>query len=82
MTDVERIATLLREQGLPVVGEIVSNPATPRGYFVPLRLTQGAGGGKSPSGRAIALARSSLAELGYVIDFILSMRKRGSSRRA
>jgi hypothetical protein len=53
------------------VGEVVSNPSTPRGYFVPIRLTRHADGGKSPSGRTLALARSSLAEFGYVIDFIL-----------
>lgn len=71
MTDVERIAALLKDKDLPIMGEIVSNPSTPSGYFVPLRLTQLSGGGKSPSGRALARARSNLAELGYVIDFIL-----------
>ncbi|HVC59304.1 MAG TPA: hypothetical protein VND19_02925 [Acetobacteraceae bacterium] len=71
MSEVERIAALLRDKDLPVVGEIVPNPSTPGGYFVPLRLTRTAGGGKSPSGRTLALTRSSLAELGYVIDFIL-----------
>lgn len=71
MTDTTIITTLLRDKGLLVEGEIVSNPSTPKGYFVPLRLTRRPGGGKSPSGRALALVRSSLAELGYAIDFIL-----------
>lgn len=71
MSDAARIAGLLSERRLPVVGEIVSNPSTPGGYFVPLRLTQAPNGSKSPSGHALALARSDLEELGYIIDFIL-----------
>lgn len=71
MTDVARIAALLTEMDLPVVGTIVSNPSSSNAYFVPLRLTRRPDGRKSPSGRALAAARSSLLELGYVADFIL-----------
>jgi hypothetical protein len=71
MTDMARIAQLLRDKELPIAGEIVSNPSTPNGYFVPLRLKRLGNGGKSPSGRTLALARSSLLGLGYRIDFIL-----------
>jgi hypothetical protein len=71
MTDAARIADLLAEKRLPVVGTIVSNPSTPTAYYIPLRLTRRADGRKSPSGRALADARSSLLELGYEVDFIL-----------
>lgn len=71
MTDVERVIELLSQMSLPVFGEIVSNPSTPRGYFVPLLLTKGTDGKKSPSGRTLALARSSLLQHEYAIDFIL-----------
>jgi|HubBroStandDraft_1064217.scaffolds.fasta_scaffold36418_2 hypothetical protein len=71
MTDMERIAALLAERGLPIIGTIVSNPSSSNAYFIPLRLTRRADGRKSPSGLALAAARSSLLELGYVVDFIL-----------
>jgi hypothetical protein len=71
MTDLAQIAALLTEIDIPVAGTIVSNPSTPNAYFVPLRLTRRADGRKSPSGRTLAGARSSLSELGYVVDFIL-----------
>lgn len=71
MIDMERIAAFLIEKDLRVVGKIVSNPSNPTAYFVPLRLTRRADGRKSPSGRALAVARSDLSKLGYVVDFIL-----------
>ena len=71
MTDLAPIAALLRENDLPVAGTIVSNPSAPNAYFAPLRLTRRADGRKSPSDRTLATVRSSLLELGYVVDFIL-----------
>ena len=71
MADVTHIIDFLANKGLPIDGEIVSNPSTPNGYFVPLRLKRLPGGEKSPSGRALAVARSSLLALGYTVDFIL-----------
>jgi len=71
MTDVARIVAFLGDNDISIAGEIVSNPSTASGYFVPLRLKRLANGAKSPSGRALAFARSALLELGYTIDFIL-----------
>ena len=56
---------------MQVVGDIVSSPSTQNAYFVPLRLTRRADGGKSPSGRTLATVRSNLLNLGYLVDFIL-----------
>lgn len=71
MNDTAQIVTLLKDADIPVVGAIVSNPSNPQSYFVPVRLTRRSDGGQSPSGRALALARSNLVALGYEIDFIL-----------
>jgi len=71
MTDVARITALLEAQGLPVTGTIIASPSTPSGYFIPLRLTRRADGRKIPSGQTIAIARASLSDLGFSIDFIL-----------
>ncbi|WP_234731320.1 hypothetical protein [Acidocella facilis] len=71
MNDLGQIEALLKDHNLPLVGAIVSNPSTPGGYFVPVLLTWSASGGKSPSGKALAVAKASLLEAGYTVDFIL-----------
>jgi hypothetical protein len=71
MADAAQVADLLEKRGLRIIGTVISNPSNPNAYFVPLRLTWSANGGKSPSGRALADARSILLKQGYVVDFIL-----------
>jgi len=71
MSEIEQVTTTLLSKGIPVLGKIIQNPSTAHGYFAQVQLTRSPDGTKSPSGRALALARSSLLDLGYAIDFIL-----------
>lgn len=70
MSNTDVIINTLREQDIIIEGDIVENPATPNGYFVPLRIHSRLRHGKRPSGQALSIVRSRLLELGYAVDFI------------
>ncbi len=70
MGDAARITDILAEMNILLAGVIVSDSSRPDTYFVPLRLAR-VDGRRSPSGRTLASARSSLEKLGFTVDFIL-----------